>query len=329
MLGTEPASLAMKNADTLLMIGTSFPYLEYLPTPGSVKGIQIDIIPEKIGLRYPVEVGLVGDSKKTLKNLIPQIKQKRSKKFLSELQKSVKDWNKTIEIRSSKQGDSIKPQKFAAMLSEMLDDDAIISVDSGTITTWAARYLNVGKNMKFSLSGTLASMACAVPYSIAAQVGFPKRQSIAFVGDGGMAMLLGEFSTAVKYDLPIKVFVIKNNALNMIRWEQMAFSGNPEYAVEFEPIDFAKVADACGAKGFTIKKENEIKKTLKQALSHNGPVILEVSVDPFEAPIPPKVNLDFVQNVIESFVKGQPEASKIGLNLLGGQIKEKIAKKLK
>jgi len=329
MLGTEPSSLAMKNADTLLMIGTSFPYLEYLPNPGAVNGIQIDISPEKIGIRYPVEVGLVGDSKKTLKNLIPLVRQKRSKKFLSDLQKSVDDWNKTIEIRSSKQGDSIKPQKFAALLSDMLDDDAIISVDSGTITTWAARYLDVGKNMKFSLSGTLASMACGVPYSIAAQIGFPKRQSIAFVGDGGMAMLLGEFSTAVKYDLPIKVFVIKNNSLNMIRWEQMAFSGNPEYAVEFEPVDFAKIAVACGAKGFTIKNDKEIKKTLKQALSHNGPVIVEVSVDPFEAPIPPKVNLDFVQNVIESFVKGQPEASKITLSLLGGQIKEKVAKRFK
>lgn len=328
MLGTEPSSNAMKNADTMLMIGTSFPYLDYLPEAGSVKGIQIDISPEKIGMKYPVDVGLVGDSKKTLRNLIPLIKQKRSKKFLCELQKNMKEWNKVIEIRSSKGGDPIKPQAFAHVLSEMLDDDAIISVDSGTITTWAARYLNVGKKMNFSLSGTLASMACAVPYSLAAQIGFPKRQSVAFVGDGGMAMLLGEFSTAVKYELPIKVFVIKNNALNMIRWEQMAFSGNPEYAIEFEPIDFAKVADACGAKGFTIKKGKNMKKIVKQSLFHKGPVIVEVYVDPFEAPIPPKVNVEFVQNVVNSFRKGQPNAAKISLNLLGGQIKEKIQKNL-
>ncbi|MDX1596759.1 MAG: thiamine pyrophosphate-dependent enzyme, partial [Nitrosopumilaceae archaeon] len=297
--------------------------------PGTVTGIQIDINPEKIGMRYPVEVGLVGDSKRTIKNLLPLIKQKTDKKFLTTLQKNMKEWNKTIEIRSSKKGKSVKPQSFASELSALLDDDAIVSVDSGTITTWAARYINVKKNMKFSLSGTLASMACAVPYSIAAQIGFPKRQSIAFVGDGGMAMLLGEFSTAVKYKLPIKVFVIKNNALNMIRWEQMAFLGNPEYAVEFEPIDFAKIADACGAKGFTIKKDKDVKKTIKQALSHNGPVIVEVYVDPFEAPIPPKVNLEFVQNVVSSFAKGQPNASKIALSLLGGQIKEKIQKKTK
>ena len=329
MLGTEPSSNAMKNADTLLMIGTSFPYLEYLPKPGSVNGIQIDINPEKIGLRYPVEVGLVGDSKKTIKNILPLIKQKRDKTFLLNLQKNMQEWNKTLEIRSSKKGDSVKPQSFASILSDLLNDDAIISVDSGTITTWAARYIHVGKKTKFSLSGTLASMACAVPYSIAAQIGFPKRQSIAFIGDGGMAMLLGEFSTAVKYNLPIKVFVIKNNALNMIRWEQMAFSGNPEFAVEFEPIDFTKIADACGAKGFTIKKDRDVKKTIKQALSYDGPVIVEVYVDPFEAPIPPKVNMEFIQNVVSSFAKGQPNATKIALSLLGGQIKEKIKKRTK
>ena len=212
LLGTEPSTDAMSEADTLLMVGTSFPYIDYLPKPGQAKGIQIDIKQEKIGVRYPVEVGLVGDSKLTLSVLLPLLRSKIDLGFLKSKQDAMKDWNNLLKERSSRTGDKpIKPQFIADIVSNELEDNAIISADSGTVTTWAARHIRVRKGMKFSVSGTLASMACGLPYAIAAQIAFPERQSIAFVGDGGLTMLMGEFATAVQYKLPIKVIVIKNN----------------------------------------------------------------------------------------------------------------------
>ena len=340
MLGTEPATDAMSEADTLIMIGTSFPYIEYLPKPGQARGIQIDIKAEKIGLRYPVEVGLIGDSKKVLSALLPLLRHRTTKgsngsssshqqyrqneqqqqEFLRSKQQSMKEWMELLD-RQIKQADKkkpIKPQAIASAVSEELQDNAIISVDSGTNTIWAARFLNIRRGMKFSVSGTLASMACGLPYAIAAQLAYPDRQCVAFVGDGGFAMLMSEFATAVQYNLPIKVVILKNNTLGMIRWEQMAFLGNPEFGVEFSPIDFAKIAEACGGIGYTIKEYDDIKPIMKKAMSENTtrmPTIVEAYVDPFEPPMPPKIEPEFVQNMAESFAKGQPYARRIGLTL--------------
>jgi pyruvate dehydrogenase (quinone) len=324
LLGTEPATDAMNEADTLLMVGTSFPYIDYLPKPGQAKGIQIDIIPEKIGLRYPVDIGLVGDAKLTLTALLPLLQQKHNLDFLKSKQQAMKHWNSLLKEQSSRTDKPIKPQVIAAAVSEEIEDNAIISVDSGTITNWAARYINIKKGMKFSLSGSLASMACGLPYAIAAQVAFPERQSIAFVGDGGFTMLMGEFATAVQYDLPIKVIVIKNNTLGMIRWEQMAFLGNPEYGVEFTPIDFAAFAQACGGKGYSISEPAEIKNVMHEAMSEKKPTIIETYVDPFDPPMPPKVEMEFIRKLAESFAKGQPYATRIGLTLYRNQIHEKL-----
>jgi pyruvate dehydrogenase (quinone)/pyruvate oxidase len=332
LLGTKPSSDAMEEADTLLMIGTSFPYIDYLPKPGQARGIQIDIKPEKIGLRYPVEIGLVGDSKLILSALLPLLKDKQggeegegdNQEFLILKQKEMKDWNKLLEEKSTRTDKPIKPQVIAKAVSDELEDNAIISVDSGTITTWAARYINIRKGMKFSLSGTLSSMANGLPYAIAAQIAFPERQSIAFVGDGGFTMLMGEFATAVKYNLPIKVIVIKNNTLGMIRWEQMAFLGNPEFGIEFSPIDFAKFAEACGGKGYVITEPSEVKSKIHQFMNETKPTILEAYVDPFEPPMPPKVEMEFVNNLAKSFAKGQPYAKRIGLTLFRDQVHEKL-----
>jgi len=254
LLGTEPATDAMEEADTLLMVGTSFPYIEYLPRPGQARGIQIDMKPEKIGLRFPVEVGLIGDAKLTLAALLPLLQKKpeEGKNFLKPKQDAMKDWFGLLHERSTRNDKPIKPQVIAAAVSEHLEDNAIISVDCGTNTSWAAQHIMIRKGMKFSLSGTLASMACGLPYAIAAQVAYPDRQCIAFVGDGGFSMLMAEFATAVQYNLPVKVVIIKNNTLGMIRWEQIAFLGNPEYVVEFSPINFAEFARACGGKGYSI-----------------------------------------------------------------------------
>ncbi|HET7243157.1 MAG TPA: thiamine pyrophosphate-dependent enzyme [Nitrososphaeraceae archaeon] len=326
LLGTEPATDAMNEADTLLMIGTSFPYIDYLPKPGQAKGIQIDIKPNNIGLRYPVEIGLVGDSKLVLSELLPLLQQRSETErgFLKSKQDAMVDWNKLLKEQSSRTDKPIKPQVIADAVSELLEDNAIISVDCGTNTSWAAQYINIRKGMKFSLSGTLATMACGLPYAIAAQIAFPDRQCIAFVGDGGFTMLMGEFATAVQYNLPIKIIVIKNNTLGMIRWEQMAFLGNPEYGVEFTPIDFVKFAEACGGIGYAIKEPDEISSIMEQAMKmdkdRRKPVIIEASVDPFEPPMPPKVEMEFVTNLAESFVKGQPYAKRIGLTLFRNQV---------
>jgi len=351
MLGTEPATDAMSEADTLLMIGTSFPYIEYLPKPGQARGIQIDIKAEKIGLRYPVEVGLTGDSKKVLSALLPLLRDRRTngnssnnyssshqqyrgeeeqQQFLRSKQQSMKRWIELLDRQSSKQTDekkAIKPQAIASAVSEQLQDNAIISVDSGTNTIWAARFLNIRKGMKFSVSGTLASMACGLPYAIAAQLAYPERQCVAFVGDGGFAMLMSEFATAVQYNLPIKVIILKNNTLGMIRWEQMAFLGNPEFGVEFSPIDFAKIAEACGGIGYTIKESDEIEPIMKKAMSDKTtrkPTVIEAYVDPFEPPTLPKIEPEFVQNMAESFAKGQPYAKRIGLTLYRNQMNSTI-----
>jgi pyruvate dehydrogenase (quinone)/pyruvate oxidase len=322
LLGTGPASDAMSEADTLFMIGTSFPYIDYLPRPGQARGIQIDIKQEKVGVRYPVDIGLVGDSKLTLSALIPLLHQKTNLEFLKSKQEAMKNWNKLIKERSSRTDRPIKPQYIADILSDELEDNAIISVDSGTITTWAARHINLRKGMKFSVSGTLASMACSLPYAIAAKIAFPDRQSIAFVGDGGFAMLMGEFATAVQYDLPIKVFVIKNDTLGMIRWEQMAFLGNPEFGVEFTPIDFAKFAEACGGIGYSIKEPNQVRSTVRNAMKESKPTLIEAYVDPFEPPMPPKTDMVFVNNLAKSFAKGQPYKGRIGLTLFRDKVHE-------
>ena len=327
LLGTETATDAMNEADTLLMVGTSFPYIDYLPKPGQARGIQIDIKPINIGLRYPIEVGLVGDSKLVLNELLPLLQARRNEsesEFLRSKQEAMKDWNRLLKEQSSRTDKPIKPQAIADAVSELLEDNAIISVDCGTNTSWAARYINIRKGMKFSLSGTLATMACGLPYAIAAQTAFPDRQCVAFVGDGGFTMLMGEFATAVQYELPIIVILIKNNTLGMIRWEQLAFLGNPEYGVVFTPIDFAKFAEACGGKGYSINEPHELKPVLELAMRKNKdvkkPTLIEAVVDPFEPPMPPKVETEFIRNLAQSFVKGQPYAKRIGLTLFRNQV---------
>ena len=345
MLGTSPSTQAMEEADTLFIIGSSFPYIEYLPKPGQARGIQIDIKPERIGLRYPVDFGLVGDSNRVLLELLPLLQAKSSDsiqaKFLKSKQEEMKKWNDLLlsqsnssnSVESMNNGKKnidgndnnknlVKPQAIASAVSKFLDDEAIVSVDSGTNTIFAARFIKMRTGMKFSLSGTLASMACGLPYAIAAKIAYPERQSVAFVGDGGFTMLMGEFATAVQYNLPIKVIILKNNTLGMIRWEQMAFLGNPEFGVEFSPIDFASFADACGGKGYKIRNPNEIEQVMKLAMAKDNlkPVIVEAYVDPFEPPMPPRVEPEFVKNIVESFAKGQPYTKRIGLTLFRNQI---------
>jgi pyruvate dehydrogenase (quinone) len=324
LLGTKPSQEAMENCDTLLMVGTSFPYIEFLPKPGDTKGVQIELDPKRIGLRFPVEVGLVGDSRRVLRELLPRLKQKEDHSFLDKAQKGVAEWRKLMEGQSTRTEMPMKPQVIAHELGKRLREDAIVSADSGTNTTWWARHIPVKRGQLHSVSGNLASMANGLPYTIAAQIAYPERQCVAFVGDGGFSMLMADFATAVKYKLPIKVVIIKNGTLGQIKWEQMVFLGNPEYGVELQPIDFAAVAQACGGTGFTVEDPRDCGRIVEGFLNAPGPAVLQAVVDPLEPPLPAKVTTDQALKFAQSLARGEPNRTKIALTTLSDKVRELV-----
>jgi pyruvate dehydrogenase (quinone)/pyruvate oxidase len=324
LLGTKPSQEAIENCDTLLMVGTSFPYIEFLPKPGQARAVQIDLDPTRIALRYPVEVGLAGDSRQTLAMLLPKLTRHEDRSFLEQAQAGMREWWALMEERGTRRDKPMKPQVVAWELGKRLSETAIVSTDSGTITTWWARQIPVRRGQMYSVSGRLASMACGLPYAIAAQIAYPDRQSIALVGDGGFTMLMGEFATAVKYQLPIKIIVIKNNTLGQIKWEQMVFLGNPEYGCELHPIDFAAFAQACGGIGFTVEDPAECGVILDRALATPGPVVVQAVVDPFEPPLPAKITLDQATKFAESLVRGEPNRGKIAWTVLSDRVRELV-----
>src|SRR5437763_4060704 len=311
LLGTLPSLEAMQGCDTLFIVGSSFPYIEFMPKPGQARGVQLDLDPARIGLRYPVEVGLAGDCKATLAALLPLLKKKRDRSFLKAAQDGMREWNALMHERATRTDKPMKPQVVAHELGRRLRDDAIVCCDSGTVAAWFARHIPARRGQMFSLSGTLASMANGLPYAIAAQAAHPKRQVIAFVGDGAFSMLMGEFATAVQHKLPVKVVVLKNNSLGMIKWEQLAMLGNPEYACDLSPIDFAKVAAACGGDGFSCDDPAEIGHVLDAALKSPGPAVVEAVVDPNEPPTPPKVTAKQALHLAEALARGTTDGAGI------------------
>ena len=324
LLGTRPSQEALESCDTMLMVGTSFPYLEFLPKPGQARGVQIELDPMRIGLRYPVEVGLIGDSRRTLQALLPMLQRHDDRSFLETAQKGMTSWWKMMDEHAAVTEMPMKPQALAAAVNRHLRDDAIVVSDSGTIATWWARYMRVKRGQMYSLSGTLASMSNGLPYAIAAQIAHPDRQVIAFVGDGGFSMLMAEFANCVRARLPVKVVIVKNNALGMIKWEQMVFLGNPEYGCELQPIDFAAYARACGASAFSVEDPNKLDDVIGQAFASDGPAIIEAVVDPFEPPLPPKISVDQATKFAESLAKGQPHRGKIALTVLADKVRELV-----
>jgi len=322
LLGTKPSQEALEECDALLMVGTSFPYLEFLPRPGQARGVQIELDPARIGLRYPVEVGLVGDRKRTLRALIPLLEHKRDRRFLKRAQDAMNDWWQLIEERGTRRDKPMKPQVVAWELGKRLHDDAIVAADSGTIATWWAREIPVRRGQIHTLSGTLATMANGLPYAIAAQIAYPDRQCVAFVGDGGFSMLMAEFATCVKYGLPVKVVVINNSTLAMIKWEQMVFLGNPEYGCELQPIDYAAFARACGGTGIRLEDPAECGRALDEALGAPGPVVVDAIVDPHEPPMPPKVTVDQAAHFAEALLRGTPNRERIALTAVSNTVRE-------
>jgi pyruvate dehydrogenase (quinone) len=324
LLGTAPSQDALKECDTLIIVGSSFPYIEFYPKPGRAKTIQIDIDPARIGLRYPADIGLVGRSDDVLRALLPLIVRKNNRRFLETAQRRMRDWNSLMEQRGTRMDTPMKPQVVTYTLNKLLDDDAIIAADSGTIATWAARYIDIRGRMQFSLSGNLATMANGMPYSIGAAAAYPGRQVVAIVGDGGFTMLMGEVATLVKYQLPVKIIIIKNNVLGQIKWEQIVFEGNPEYGVELQPIDFAAYAVACGAAGFTIEDPTQAESVLRQALAHPGPAVVQAVVDPNEPPMPGNITTEQALKFAEALIKGQRKRFDIIKTVIEDKVREVV-----
>ncbi len=324
LLGTKPSQYALENCDTLLIAGSNFPYIEFYPKPGKANAVQIDLDPQRIGLRYPVSAGLVGDVGKVLSELVPRLRRQEDRSFLERAQSGMREWNQLMTERGTRPEKPMKPQVVAHELNKRLTSNAIVATDSGTITTWAARHLQVRGDMKFSCSGNLATMACGLPYAIAAAISHPERQVICFIGDGGLTMLMGELATCIKYRLNIKIIVIKNNALGQIKWEQMVFLGNPEYVCDLQPIDFAAVARGFGLQAFTIDDPAQCGAVLDQALSTKGPALIEAVVDPHEPPTPPNTTLTQAAHLAEALARGTPARGKIALTIASDTVRELV-----
>ncbi len=324
LLGTAPSEEVLEECDTLVMIGTSYPYIEYLPGPGSCACVQIDSNAQRIGLRTPVEVGLVGDSKKTLRLLLPLLKRNSYRKFLEKAQDGMKDWDAILQKEGTSEAMPMKPQVVGYQLSKYTQENAIIVSDSGTNTTVWARYMKAKKGQMHSCSGNLATMACGMPYAIAAQVAFPDRQVIGVVGDGGFTMLMGEIITAVAYKLPIKLVIIKNNTLGQIKWEQMVFQGNPEYQCELFPIDFVALAQAVGAQGVRIDDPKTAGEQFERALAMPGPVLIEAVVDQYTAMLPAKVKPEQAKKFSEALIRGEPNRLRIALTAAADTVRQVV-----
>ena len=324
LLGTSPSQDAMKECDTLIIAGSSFPYMEFYPKQGQAQVVQIELDPTRVGLRHDVDVPLVGRCKDVLQALLPLIEEKKDQSFLKKAQDRMEGWNDLMKERGTRTDMPMKPQVVTYHLNKLLKDNAIVSSDSGTIATWAARYIEMRGDMQFSLSGSLATMANGLPYSIGAAIAYPDRQVVCVVGDGGFTMLMGEVATLVKYNLPVKVIIIKNNVLGMIKWEEMVLNANPQFGVELQPIDFEAYAKACGAAGYTIENPKDAEPVLREALSRPGPAVIQAVVDPNEPPLPGQITTEQALHFAEALLKGEKNRFDIIKTVVEDKIREVV-----
>jgi pyruvate dehydrogenase (quinone) len=316
LLGTRPSWEMMNECDTLFMIGSGFPYVEFLPEEGQARGVQIDIDPTMIGLRYDMDIGLVGDSKATLQALIPLLEKKDDRSFQDRIAESIERWWEVVETRAMAPGTPMAPQRVFWELSSRLPDGAIVSADSGSAANWFARDVKLRRGMKASLSGNLATMLPGVAYSIAAKFAHPDRVSIGFVGDGAMQMLgMNELLTARKYyeewaDPRMIICVLHNNDLNQVTWEMRAFEGNPKYEASQDIPDFpyAEFAEMIGLRGIKVEDPEEVGAGWDQLLAADRPGVLQVVTDPSVPPIPPTVTYEQAKNYASAVLKGDPDA---------------------
>jgi pyruvate dehydrogenase (quinone) len=285
-LGTEPSQWAMHNCDAVLILGSTMPWIDSYPKPGQARGVQIDLKADRIGLRYPVEIGLIGDVKATLASLNPLLTRKTDRSFLSTVQGRMNDWNDLLDRVENTQRTPLRPQMVVRALSDALADDAVISLDCGCNTHFAARHVRLRANQGFTGTGMMASMGPGLSFAIAGKLAYPDRQSVAIVGDGGFAQLMAELTTAVQQKLAVKILVLKNNSLAEVKFEQRDL-GNPEFGCTLSPIDFVAYAKACGADGFRCTRPEEVQPAIQAFLGSPDPAILEAVVDANEPPLKP------------------------------------------
>jgi len=319
LLGTRPSYRMMMDCDTLLMVGSNFPYSEFLPKEGQARGVQVDIDARMLSIRYPMEVNLVGDSAATLRLLLPLLKRKQDRGWRDRIEKDVADWWKTLEDRAMEDAHPINPQRVFWELSPRLPDRAILTCDSGSSANWYARDLKIREGMMASLSGGLATMGPGVPYAIAAKFAHPDRPVIAMVGDGAFQMNgMNEVLTIGKYwkrwsDPRLVIMVLANQDLNQVTWEQRAMEGDPKYAASQDIPDFpyARYAESIGLAGIRVDRADRVGAGWDAALAADRPALLEIVTDPDVPPLPPHITFKQARAYAESIVKGDPDAKGI------------------
>jgi pyruvate dehydrogenase (quinone) len=319
LLGSKPSYALMTECDTLLMIGSGFPYSEFLPEEGQARGVQIDIAPDMLSLRYPMEVNLVGDAAETLRLLLPLLTQKTDRSWRSAVEKNVTDWWKALEQRAMQPASPINPQRVTWELSPRLPDDVIVTSDSGSCANWYARDLKMRRGMMASLSGGLASMGAAVPYAIAAKFAHPERPVVALVGDGAMQMNnMAELITVSKYwrqwaDGRWVVCVFNNEDLNQVTWEQRVMEGDPKFdaSQNIPNVPYHRFAEMIGLKGIYVDDPDRLGSAWDEALAANRPVVLEVKTDPEVPPLPPHITFDQAKKFSQALVKGDPHEGSV------------------
>jgi pyruvate dehydrogenase (quinone) len=314
LLGTKPSWDMMNRCDTLLMIGSGFPYAEFLPPEGQARGIQIDIDAKMLSIRYPMEVNLVGDSVETLRALAPLLHTKTDHSWRKEIEAGVQDWWKVLEARAMNSADPLNPQRVFWELSPRLPDNCILAADSGSSANWFARDLKIRRGMMASVSGTLATMCCGVPYAVAAKFAFPDRVAIAMVGDGAMQMLgINGLITISRYwkewsDPRLIVLVLNNHDLNMVTWEMRALAGNPKYeASQMVPeFPYATYAEMLGLDGIRVDNPDNVAAAWDEALAADRPVVLEAITDPEVPTLPPHISFEQAANFMRALAKRDP-----------------------
>jgi pyruvate dehydrogenase (quinone) len=328
LLGTRPSWDLMQGCDTLLMVGSSFPYSEFLPEEGKARGVQIDLDGRMLGIRYPMEVNLVGDAAETLKALIPRLRRKEDRSWREQVEAGVKEWWGVVERRAGEPAEPINPQLVFHELSKRLPDGAIVTSDSGSAANWFARDLKLRKGMMATLSGTLATMGAGVPYAIAAKFAHPDRPVIALVGDGAMQMNgLAELITIAKYrerwrDQRLVVMVLNNKDLNQVTWEQRAMSGDPKFpgSQELPDVPYARWAEMIGLKGIRTDEPSQVGACWEEALAADRPTVLEVVTDPEVPPLPPHITLEQAKAFASAVLHGDEG----GRRMIAQSIRQKI-----
>jgi pyruvate dehydrogenase (quinone) len=319
LVGTKPSSDMMSGCDTLFVIGSNFPFADWLPKQGQARGVQIDIDARLIGLRYPVDVGLVGDAKQTLKALLPLLEHKQDRSWRNRIERGIRRWQKVLARRARLPGDPINPQLVFHELSPLLPQQCILTADSGTCANWWARNLVLRAGMKAALSGTLASMGGAIPYALAAKFTHPDRPVIACLGDGAMQMTgINALIDAAHYaptwpNQQMVILVLNNSDLNEVTWEQRAMAGDPRYerSQSLPEFPFAQYAQMLGLQGIRVSSPEQVRPAWEQALASKGPVVYEALTDPNMPPLPPELHLDTARNMGRAFVRGDTQAREV------------------